>query len=326
MSSQIYPVLPGLDINVKRSYVWKSGIQEALSGKQSAISYRQYPLVHYELTYNVLRRNISPDEFQSLIGLYNQMQGRFDTFLFTDPDFNTITTAQMQQYGQFGVPDGVTTAFQIVATLQNSGGPGQPEIIQNLNGPPTIYSDGGAGLAIPAGGLTAPVSQPTVSSVAGGSLGATTYYIKTAYFDSAENFSAPSPEQSLGVAANHLLVVDSPPSQAGASGWGVFVSTSSGTETWQNGGGGWQIGTNWTEPTSGLISGNPCPTTNQTGYAVGPTGIVTFNHAPPDNGTTLWWTGSWWYRCRFDEDAIVWQKFMSQYWKAAKVSFTSVKL
>lgn len=210
MSSQIYPTLPGLDINVKRSYVWKSGIQESLSGKQSAISYRQYPQVAYELTYNVLRRNISPDELQTIVGLYNDMKGRFDTFLFTDPDFNTITAANAAQYGNFGTGDGSTLIFQLVSMFQNSGGPGGAEIIQNLNGTPVLYDNG------------------------------------------------------------------------------VAISAAN--------------------------------------YSIGATGVVTFGagHAPL-SGHALTWSGSWYNRCRFDEDAIVWKKFMANFW-SADVKFSSVKL
>ena len=210
MSSQIYPTLPGLGFDVKRSYVWKTGIQEALSGKQSAIGYRQYPLVSYELVYNVLRRNVSPDELQAIVGLYNQMKGRYDTFLFTDPDFNTITSGNASQYGVFGTGDGSTLIFQLLATFQNSSGPGGAEIIQNLNGTPVLYDNGS-----------------TIS------------------------------------AAN---------------------------------------------------------------YSIGATGIVTFGggHAPAA-GHTLTWSGSWYYRCRFDEDAIVWTKFMYPYWRAT-IKFQSVKL
>ena len=210
MSSQVYPTLPGLSIEIQRSYVWKTGKQEALSGKQSAISYRQYPVVHYELTYNVLRRNVSPDELQSIVGLYNQMRGGYDTFLFTDPEFNTITPSNAAQYGVFGTGDGSTLTFQLIATFQNTGGPGGPELVQNLNGTPVLYDNG-----------------TTIS------------------------------------AAN---------------------------------------------------------------YSIGATGIVTFGagHAPA-SGHSLTWSGSWYYRCRFDEDAIEWKRFMSQLWSAT-VKFQSVKL
>ena len=210
MSSQVYPALPGQSIEVSRAYIWKTGYQEALSGKQSTIAYRQYPLVQYKLTYNVMRDAISPSEIKNIVGLYNQMQGRWDTFLFTDPDFNTITAANSAQYGKFGTGDGSTLIFQLVAWYQNSGGPGNDELIQNLNGTPVLYDNGS-----------------TIS------------------------------------AAN---------------------------------------------------------------YSIGSTGIVTFGagHAPAA-GHTLTWSGSWYYRCRFDEDAVVWKRFMNLLW-SAEVSFTSVKL
>lgn len=216
MSSQVYPVLPGLDINIARSYQWKSGYQEALSGKQSTITYRTFPLVHYELTYNLLRDVGAPgfsgstSEIKQIVGLHNLMRGRWDSFLYTDPEFNTITSANAAQYGSFGTGDGTTLVFQLVATYQNSGGPGQAELIQNLNGTPVLYDNGS-----------------TIS------------------------------------AAN---------------------------------------------------------------YSIGATGIVTFGagHAPV-SGHALTWSGSWYNRCRFDEDAITWKKFMNLLW-GADVKFTSVKL
>ena len=138
------------------------------------------------------------------------MRGQYDTFLFTDPDFNTITAGNAAQYGVFGTGDGSTLTFQLVATLQNSGGPGGPELIQNLNGTPVLYDNGS-----------------TIS------------------------------------AAN---------------------------------------------------------------YTIGATGIVTFGagHAPA-SGHTLTWSGSWYYRCRFMDDAIVWKKFMSQLF-SVQVKMRSVKL
>lgn len=210
MSSQVYPTLQGLTYPVKRSYVWKTGYQEALSGKQSAIAYRQYPLVHYELAYDILRDGSTPSEIKTLVGLYNLMRGRWDTFLFSDPDFNTITSANAAQFGAFGTGDGSTLIFQLIALYQVSGGPGQPELVQNLNGTPVLYDNG-----------------------------------------------------SIISAAN---------------------------------------------------------------YSIGATGIVTFGagHAPASSHA-LTWSGSFYYRCRFDDDSIEWKKESKQWWSAS-VEFTSVKL
>ena len=217
MSSLVYPTLPGLGFDVIRSYVWKTGYQEALSGKQSTIAYRQYPLVHYELTYNVLRDvgaagfgSSTTSEIQQIAGLHNALQGRWDTFLFTDPDFNTITSGNAARYGVFGTGTGSLLIFQLAAWYQNSGGPGNDELIQNLNGTPVLYDNG------------------------------------------------------------------------------TIISSAN--------------------------------------YSIDATGIVTFGagHAPA-SGHTLTWSGSWYYRCRFDEDALTYKKFMSKLY-SVNVKFTSCKL
>lgn len=217
MSSLILPALPGISgLEVTRNYVWKTAVQEAISGKMTAVSLRQYPLVHYELVVNVMRNNAVPSELLELQGLYNAMRGRWDTFLYNDPEFNSISSGQAPTLGVFGTGDGSTLVFQLIATFQNSGGPGGAEIIQNGN---------------PA------------------------------------NFST-------------AVLYD---------------------------------------------NGTPISAAN---YSIGATGIVTFGagHAPAA-GHTLSWSGSWYYRCRFDEDEIVWSKFMSVgLWLVKKLAFTSVKL
>jgi uncharacterized protein (TIGR02217 family) len=109
------------------------------------------------------------------------------------------------------VADGTVGPFQLTATYQNAGGPGYQELIQNLNGSPTLYSNG--------------------TAIAPGS------------------------------------------------------------------------------------------------FVVGPTGLITFNAGQqPANGALLSWSGSFFYRCAFDEDQLDLSKFMNQWWAAKKVSFTSIKL
>jgi hypothetical protein len=111
-----------------------------------------------------------------------------------------------------------------------------------------------AGLATPA--------APTLSQIAGGALSGRTYYVRIAYVNSLGE-TLGSIETSLVLSANFLLVVSSPPPLGSATGWNVYVSSSTGTETKQNTS-VLAIGLSFTEPTSGLIGGAALPSTNTT--------------------------------------------------------------
>ena len=121
MSSFLLPSLAGLSgLEVTRNYIWKTAVQEAISGKMTAVGLRTYPLVHYDLSITLMRNNETPSELLQLLGLYNSLKGRGDTFLYSDPEFNTITSGNAAQYGQFGTGDGSTLIYQLLATFQNS--------------------------------------------------------------------------------------------------------------------------------------------------------------------------------------------------------------
>jgi hypothetical protein len=96
-------------------------------------------------------------------------------------------------------------------------------------------------------------AAPTLGSVAGGSLGATTYYVKITYTNSSGETN-PSSESSLAVGTDDLLTVASPAATTAATAYNVYVATTSGSETLQNES-PIAIGTSWTEPSSGLVAG-----------------------------------------------------------------------
>lgn len=104
---------------------------------------------------------------------------------------------------------------------------------------------------------------PMLSYIAGGTLAQDTYYIKASYvYSSGEGPT--SPEESILVPLHNLLVVDSPPEQPGAIGWNLYSSDTLGNESKQNST-TLAIGTNFTLPTSGLVSGS-APAPSETGY------------------------------------------------------------
>lgn len=126
-------------------------------------------------------------------------------------------------------------------------------------------------LNIPQNFLAAP-GAPVLASAVSGALGATTYFVKTTYVNAFGETLA-SVEASLAVAANSVLVVDSPPALAGATGYNVYVSTATGTETKQNTT-AIAIGTNWQEPNTGLIAGAALPGANTTALSNGACTVV----------------------------------------------------
>ena len=116
-----------------------------------------------------------------------------------------------------------------------------------------------SGSALPSANTTG----PTLSSTAGGSIAETTYYVQWIYAQG-DNVSLPSAEVSYTVAADHLLVVSGPPAVQGASGWNLYVSTTSGAELGQSPATYIEFGNTWTEPTSGLIDTGGTPPTVST--------------------------------------------------------------
>jgi uncharacterized protein (TIGR02217 family) len=207
MGNLIYPAnLPGLTWNSTRGVAFNTGVQPALSAKESRIAYQLYPVFTFELAYELLRDYVVPSDAKALFGLFMACNGKWDTFLYNDPVFNTVSGMQ------FATGTGVlaTSVFQLSATYQNSGGPGGAEIIQNLNGVPLIYSAG------------------------------------------------------------------------------TLVSASN--------------------------------------YSISGTGLVTFTGYTPASGAAITWSGSFYYRCRFDDDALTLTQFMSNFWEAKKISLRQVKL
>lgn len=135
----------------------------------------------------------------------------------------------------------------------------------------------------------APPSTPIVSQTTGGSLAATTYYLRATYV-SGTGETLVSSDTSVAAAAGNAIAVASPTAVAGASGWNVYVGNTAscpGADTGALDGPGetcevkqnaapLPIGTNWSEPVSGLISFS--------GWYTGSTGPA--GETEPTNDTT----------------------------------------
>lgn len=156
MSNAVFPTLPGLKWGVIKKPMWSTKVQRAASGKELRASFYSYPEYQYTLSYEVLRGN-GLGEIQQLIGFFNARQGSFDSFLYRDPDDNSITSQS------FGLGDGVQTKFQLVRLY---GGFVEPVLA--LNGTPSIYVNGTlttTGFTIDSYGLVTFTTPPAVGAV-----------------------------------------------------------------------------------------------------------------------------------------------------------------
>lgn len=318
MSSQLFPTLTGQGWSISRTSEFSNRKPVSVSGKQVAIADWSYPRYTWEVVFNLLRQgsgfytpNDSFAEMATLLGFFDSRQGGFDTFLYQDQDDNAVTNQGI------GTGDGTTVGFQLARSF---GGFVVPVLAPNVVSQVTV-----SGTPIAWGGLAAPTA-PSLSSVAGGSLGGTTYFAKITY-QTAQGETVPSGESSLAVAANNLLKVTSPSAAAGATGYNVYVSTSSGTETKQNTA-PIAIGTAWTEPTSGLIAGASPPAASPTwsvsSWGTTSPGIVTFSSAPAA-AAPIAASFSYYWPVRFAEDQCVFEKFTSGRYMVKKLTFKSEK-
>lgn len=107
MSNAVFPSLPGLGWSVGKYPVWNTKTQRSVSGKEVRTAFMSYPLWQFALSYEVLRAASAYAELQSLLGFFNARQGAYDSFLYTDPNDNSVTDYQ------FGTGDGTTVAFQL---------------------------------------------------------------------------------------------------------------------------------------------------------------------------------------------------------------------
>jgi uncharacterized protein (TIGR02217 family) len=76
----------------------------------------------------------------------------------------------------------------------------------------------------------------------------------------------------------------------------------------------------------GLVTQITVAGTPTTAYTVSPYGVVTFTSAPA-NGAALAWTGTFYFGCRFDDDATDFSNFMSGLFELkSPLKFSSEKL
>ena len=113
------------------------------------------------------------------------------------------------------------------------------------------------GVALSLHPLPAP-AVPVIGSVAGGSLPAATYFVRTTWLNAAGQESAPSPAVAKALAAGQLPRVSPAQPPAQATGWFPYASSESGSEQRQSST-PLALADSWTMPVGGLVAGAPLP-------------------------------------------------------------------
>jgi uncharacterized protein (TIGR02217 family) len=115
MSTQVFPSLSGQEFNIKRTPIWAgTTIQESVSGKRTGIQNWSYPRYQWEVSFSFLpdtanlTNATATADYQTLLGFFNSRGGRFDTFLYDEPNDDSVTG------GVLGTGDGVTATFQLI--------------------------------------------------------------------------------------------------------------------------------------------------------------------------------------------------------------------
>jgi hypothetical protein len=111
-----YPVLPGLGYSVHERPRFFNSKQPHSSGREVTVTFAQYPVWEFELTYNVLRGAPYPQqEYETLLGFFLKQNGSLTGFKYRHPRWNE-TTAQ-----SFATTDGTTQQYAPLLRSIGSG-------------------------------------------------------------------------------------------------------------------------------------------------------------------------------------------------------------
>ncbi len=111
-----FPALPGQGWSVHKRPTFATRLAPHVSGREVRASLYAAPLWEFEVTFDGLASGsafpgLGANSLQTLLGLFLRCQGRFGTFLYTDPTDSVVSP------GAIGIGDGATRAFPATRTL-----------------------------------------------------------------------------------------------------------------------------------------------------------------------------------------------------------------
>ncbi|MDE3017312.1 MAG: DUF2460 domain-containing protein, partial [Pseudomonadota bacterium] len=122
VSTEKFPLSPGLAWSVHVSPKFKTRVAGHVSGREIRTAWQQYAIYDLTLSFDVLRGDAT-QEIQTLMGFFLARQGQYDTFLL---DLGAVTRNSADSYvtlGAQGTGDGVTTVFPLMRTVGEASEP-----------------------------------------------------------------------------------------------------------------------------------------------------------------------------------------------------------
>jgi hypothetical protein len=132
-----FPIMPTMPISmasgIHKSPNFNTVRQKGAAGVNAAIALKPYPTWDFEWSMDHVtgHEHTAASVVAQFLGMFMATAGGAGLWLFTDPQDNTVTSAQ------FGTGTGSATKFQLSRNIC-----GYPDIVQNLNGTPNIYVSG----------------------------------------------------------------------------------------------------------------------------------------------------------------------------------------
>lgn len=126
-------VIRGLAFDVQKRPGFSNKIAEHTSGAETATSYYENPKWDYTVTYDYLPDRpvtVGQTDLHQIMGFFLQMRGRFQSWLFEDPDDHIVTGGWQKTF------DGTAVDFNLVRGL---GGFYEPVGQLNTNFPLNVY-------------------------------------------------------------------------------------------------------------------------------------------------------------------------------------------
>lgn len=116
MGQEIYPTLPGRTWDTTATPVFNTKVLKSVNLTESRVSFTASPIYRMTLKYDVLREGLfngnSYDEWTELFSFFLARRGRWDSFLYLNPDDYQVVD---QPFGN--APNGSNTDFHLARTL-----------------------------------------------------------------------------------------------------------------------------------------------------------------------------------------------------------------